>query len=43
MSVTSCIAIGEQTLKVQNKIVAPKEISINLNSGPWMGEIKGFF
>jgi hypothetical protein len=40
MSVTSCIAIGEQTLKVQNKIIAPKEISINLNSGPWMGEIE---
>ena len=37
---SSCIAIGEQTLRVQNKIVAPKEISINLNSGPWMGEIE---
>lgn len=37
---TSCIATGKQTLQVQNKIVAPKIIAININSGPWMGEIE---
>ena len=35
-----CVAVGNQTLKVENKILAPKIISINKNSGPWMGEIE---
>ena len=32
-------ATGNQTIKVENKILAPKIIAIDANAGPWMGEI----
>ena len=35
-----CVAVGKQTIKVENKILAPKIVSINKFSGPWMGEIE---
>ena len=35
-----CVAVGKQTITVENKILAPKIISINKFSGPWMGEIE---
>ena len=39
---TSCVAVGNVTLEVEEKIDAPKIIALNVNDGgPWMREIEG--
>ena len=39
--VSGCIAVGNQTLEIENKITEPKIIAVNVNSGgPWMREIE---
>jgi hypothetical protein len=36
-----CVAIGNKTLEIENKISDPKIIALNVNSGgPWMREIE---
>ena len=36
-----CVAVGNQTLEIENKISDPKIIAVNVNSGgPWMREIE---
>jgi hypothetical protein len=38
---TSCVAIGNQTLEIENKITDSKILAVNVNSGgPWMREIE---
>ena len=38
---TSCVAVGNVTLKVEEKIDAPKIIALNVtDGGPWMREIE---
>ena len=38
---TGCVAVGNQTLEIENKITDPKIIAVNVNSGgPWMREIE---
>ena len=39
--VSGCVAVGNQTLEVEEKIKAPKVVAVNINSGgPWMREIE---
>ena len=39
--VSGCVAVGNQTLEIENKITEPKIIAVNINSGgPWMREIE---
>ena len=39
--VSGCVAVGNQTLEIENKITEPKIIAVNVNSGgPWMREIE---
>ena len=36
-----CVAVGDQTLQIENKITDEKVIAVNVNSGgPWMREIE---
>ena len=38
---TGCVAVGNQTLEVENKISQAKVIAVNVNTGgPWMREIE---
>ena len=38
---TGCVAVGNQTLEIENKITDPKVIAVNINTGgPWMREIE---
>ena len=38
---TGCVAVGNQTLEIENKISDPKVIAVNVNTGgPWMREIE---
>ncbi len=38
---SGCVAVGNQTLVIENKISDPKIIAVNVNSGgPWMREIE---
>jgi len=38
---TGCVAIGNQTLEIENKISDPKVIAVNVNNGgSWMREIE---
>ena len=38
---TGCVAVGKQTLEVENKISDAKVIALNVNTGgPWMREIE---
>ena len=38
---TGCVAVGNQTLEVENKISDAKVIALNVNTGgPWMREIE---
>ena len=38
---TSCVAVGNVTLEVEDKIDAPKIIALNVtDGGPWMREIE---
>ena len=38
---TGCVAVGKQTLEVDNKISDPKVIAVNVtNGGPWMREVE---
>ena len=38
---TGCVAVGNQTLEIENKITDPKVIALNVNrGGPWMREIE---
>ena len=38
---TGCVAVGKQTLEVDNKISDPKVIAVNVNNGgPWMREVE---
>ena len=38
---SGCVAVGNQTLEVKNKITAPKIIALNVETGgPWMREIE---
>ena len=40
--VASCVAVGNVTLEVEEKIDAPKIIAVNVtNGGPWMREVEG--
>ena len=39
--VSGCVAVGNQTLEIENKITDPKIIAVNVNrGGPWMREIE---
>ena len=39
---TSCVAVGNVTLEVEEKIDAPKIIALNVTGGgPWMREVEG--
>jgi len=39
--VSGCVAVGNQTLEVEEKIKAAKVVAVNINSGgPWMREIE---
>ena len=39
--VSGCVAVGNQTLEVEEKIKASKVVAVNINSGgPWMREIE---
>ena len=38
---TGCVAVGNKTLEIENKISDPKVIAVNVNTGgPWMREIE---
>ena len=38
---TGCVAVGNQTLEVEEKISEQKVVAVNINSGgPWMREIE---
>ena len=38
---TGCVAVGNQTLEIENKISDPKVVAVNVNTGgPWMREIE---
>jgi len=38
---TGCVAVGNQTLEVEEKISEEKVIAVNINcGGPWMREIE---
>ena len=38
---TGCVAVGNQTLEIENKITDPKVIAVNVNKGgPWMREVE---
>ena len=38
---SGCVAVGNQTLEVEEKISEQKVVAVNINSGgPWMREIE---